>query len=58
MAKKRPSAFMETLREIWAFLWARKLFWLLPVILVILLLSLVMWVSGSATVLSPFLYAL
>jgi len=46
---------MEFLSELWGFMKARKKFWLLPVILVLLLLGgLIVFVQGSA--LAPFIY--
>jgi len=47
-----------TLREMWAFLRVRKKFWLAPIIITLLVLGLLMWLAGSAAVLSPFIYAL
>ena len=46
---------MEFLSELWDLMKARKKFWLLPVILMLLLLgSLIVFVQGSA--LAPFIY--
>jgi len=46
---------MEFLSELWGFMKARKKFWLLPVILMLLLLGgLIIFVQGSA--LAPFIY--
>ncbi len=43
--------------ELWAFMKARKKFWLLPIILVLLLLgSLIVLTQGSAV--APFIYTL
>jgi hypothetical protein len=43
--------------ELWAFLWARKLWWMAPLLVMLLLLSLlVVFTEGSA--LAPFIYAL
>jgi hypothetical protein len=49
---------MGTLAELWAFLRVRKKFWLAPIIIVLLLLCTLMWLSGSAGIVSPFIYAL
>ena len=49
---------MEFISEIWAFLRVRKKFWLAPIIIVFLILGALMWLSGSAGILSPFIYAL
>ena len=43
--------------ELWAFLWARKVWWMAPLLLMLLLLSLlVVFTEGSA--LAPFIYTL
>ncbi len=48
---------MSFLRELWQFLKARKKFWLLPIILVMLVLGgLLVLAQGSA--LAPFIYTL
>ncbi|WP_170300334.1 DUF5989 family protein [Solidesulfovibrio aerotolerans] len=48
---------MEFISELWGFLRARKKFWLLPIILVLLLFGvLVVLTSGSAV--APFIYTL
>ena len=48
---------IEFLKELWAFMKARKKFWLLPIILVLLLLGgLLVLVQGSA--IAPFIYTL
>jgi hypothetical protein len=49
---------METLKEIWAFLRVRKKFWLAPIILALMLLAMLFWFAGQASVVSPFIYAL
>jgi competence protein ComGC len=48
---------MSFLKEIWKFLRARKKFWLLPIILIMLLLGvLLIFAQGSA--IAPFIYTL
>jgi len=48
---------MEFIKELWQFMRARKKFWLLPVILLMLLLGvLIVLAQGSA--LAPFIYTL
>ncbi len=48
---------MSLVRELWAFLRARKKFWLVPIILVTLLIGgLLVFAQGSA--LAPFIYTL
>ena len=50
-------AIRESFRELLAFFKARKLYWMAPLILVFLLLSLVL-ISTQTSVLSPLIYAL
>lgn len=48
---------IEFTRELWAFMKARKKFWLLPIILVLLTLgALIVLTQGSAV--APFIYTL
>ena len=48
---------IDFLKELWAFMRARKKFWLLPIILVLLLLGgLLVLAQGSAV--APFIYTL
>jgi len=48
---------MEFLRDIWAYMKARKKYWLIPLILILLLLGiLIVFSSGSAV--APFIYTL
>jgi len=49
---------MGMLQEIWAFLRVRKKFWLAPIIVVLVLLFFLVFLAGSGSVLSPFIYAL
>ncbi len=48
---------MELLREFWGFLRARKKFWLLPIIIILLLLGILIVFTESSAV-APFIYAL
>lgn len=48
---------METLADIWQFLRARKKFWLMPLVIVLLLLGALLVLGGSSVV-APFIYAL
>lgn len=45
------------IKELGAFLWARKLLWMAPIILVLLLLG-VLIVLSSSSALAPFIYTL
>jgi hypothetical protein len=48
---------IDFLKELWAFMLARKKFWLLPIIIVLLLLgALIVLAQGSAV--APFIYTL
>jgi len=48
---------MEDLLELWKFLKARKKYWLLPIIMVLLLFgALLVFTSGSAV--APFIYTI
>jgi competence protein ComGC len=48
---------IDFLKELWAFMKARKKFWLLPIIIVLLLLGvLLVFAQGSAV--APFIYTL
>lgn len=48
---------METLKDIWGFLKARRKYWLIPLIFTLLLLgALIIFSTGSAV--APFIYSL
>jgi hypothetical protein len=47
----------ETMRELWAYMRARKKLWLLPIVLILVLVgALIAAVQGSA--LAPFIYSI
>ena len=48
---------MEFLKDLWHFLRARKKWWLLPLLGILLLITILV-VLGSATALAPFIYSL
>jgi hypothetical protein len=48
---------MSTLRELSAFLWKEKMWWLVPMILIMLIFVVVI-VFGNATGIGPFIYTL
>lgn len=48
---------IEFLQELWAFMKARKKFWLLPIIIVLLLLGGLL-VLAQSSVIAPFIYTL
>jgi len=45
------------MRELFKFLWSKKKFWLIPVIIVLLLIGFLIVFAGSSA-LSPFIYTL
>jgi len=47
----------RVVREVFSFLWKRKLWWLMPMIFILIALGLLM-VFGQATGIGPFIYAL
>ncbi|HEY5291169.1 MAG TPA: DUF5989 family protein [Burkholderiales bacterium] len=48
---------MSTLRELWKFMRARKKYWLMPIVLILLLIGgLLVLAQGSAV--APFIYTL
>ena len=48
---------MDTLKDIWKFLAARKKWWLAPLIIVLIIVGLLI-VLGSTSALAPFIYTL
>ena len=48
---------METLRELWDFLKKRKVYWIAPMLIVLLLLGALILLSESTAV-APFVYTL
>lgn len=48
---------MSFIKDLWAFMKARKKFWLLPIILIMLLLGMVI-VLGQGSAIAPFIYTL
>lgn len=49
---------METLMEILEFLWARKLFWLAPIVIALVILGALIAFGGGSSILGPFIYAM
>ena len=43
--------------ELFRFLWARKLWWLIPMVILLIVIS-VLVVAGSMNLLQPFIYSL
>jgi hypothetical protein len=48
---------MDTLKDIWRFLVARKKWWLAPLIIVLIIVGLLI-ILGSTSALAPFIYTL
>lgn len=48
---------LDLLKDLWAFMGARKKFWLLPIVIVLLLLG-VLLVLAQGTAVAPFIYTL
>lgn len=48
---------LGTVKELFEFLWQRKLWWLIPAMAVMLLLALLI-IFGSSTPMAPFIYTL
>ena len=59
MAKwmKALKGYTSILRELFAFLWKQKLWWLIPALVVLLLFGLLL-VFAQSTPLAPFIYTL
>ena len=47
----------DTLRQLFAFLWQERLWWMIPMLLVLLLLSVLLLFTQSSAV-APFIYTL
>ena len=57
MLKQLKGNVMSTLRELWKFMRARKKYWLMPIVLILLLIGgLLVLAQGSAV--APFIYTL
>ena len=57
MSKQLKGNVMSTLRELWKFMRARKKYWLMPIVLILLLIGgLLVLAQGSAV--APFIYTL
>jgi hypothetical protein len=54
---KRVSSRLGIMRELLQFFWERKLWWMIPLVVVILLLGLVI-VFTQGTAVAPFVYTL
>ncbi len=50
-------AIMSTLQELFSFLWANKMWWMMPIVLILLLFSGLMFLAQTSA-LAPFVYTL
>lgn len=48
---------LELIKDLWQFLWERKIWWLFPVIFSIVLVALLIFFGGSSVV-TPFVYSI
>jgi len=48
---------MEFLRDLWLFMKERKKYWLAPILIVLILLSLIIVLGGTSAI-APFIYTL
>ena len=53
---KKLGSRLSILRELMQFLWQNKLWWMIPIIIILLVLGVFVWFAQSATV--PFIYTL
>jgi hypothetical protein len=56
-AARNVAGGLDTIRELFQFLWARKLWWLVPFVAV-LLVTAVLLIVGQVTGIAPFIYTL
>jgi hypothetical protein len=56
-ALRNVAGGLSTIGELMRFLWARKLFWLMPFVVTLLLLG-VLIIVGEVTGVAPFIYTL
>ncbi len=54
---KRIQARLGILGELFAFMWARKLWWLIPMVVVLLLFGALI-IVGQGSAIQPFIYTL
>ncbi|MDP8252900.1 MAG: DUF5989 family protein [Candidatus Kaelpia aquatica] len=54
---KKIASKLGVVKELFSFLWANKLWWMTPIVVIFLLLGLFIWLAQSSAVV-PFIYAL
>jgi hypothetical protein len=47
----------RVLKDLWAFLWAEKKYWLIPIVVMLCLLALLL-VTAQSSAVAPFIYTL
>ncbi len=53
---KRVNRRVGVMRDLFSFLWQNKLWWMIPIIIVLIAFSVLIWFAQSATI--PFVYTL
>lgn len=53
---KRVNRRVGVLRDLFSFLWQNKLWWMIPIMVVLIAFSVLIWFAQSATI--PFVYTL
>jgi hypothetical protein len=48
---------LSTLRELFAYLWVRKLFWMIPMVFLLVIIAVLMIVAAASPA-APFIYSL
>lgn len=56
-AARNVAGGASTIRELFGFLWARKLWWMVPIVVPLLIITVLLLV-GEATGVAPFIYTL
>ena len=54
--RKRSNRRVSVVRDLFTFLWQNKLWWMIPIIVVLVAFSVLIWFAQSATI--PFVYTL
>jgi len=57
MKKRTFLIKVRILKELFSFLWKNKLWWMIPIILILIILGIFIWFVQSSAVV-PFIYAL
>ena len=54
--QKRGNRRVGVMRDLFSFLWQNKLWWMIPIIVVLIAFSVLIWFAQAATI--PFVYTL